>query len=105
MAVPKEYHGHIIGQKGHDVRKLMEEFDVNILVPPSAESTDVLKISGSPSNIELAKQAISERVKQLDEDKVERVCVAVLCLYLSCGCMGGIGCAKSLLTTVGFTGS
>lgn len=72
MAVPKEYHGHIIGQKGHDVRKLMEEFDVNILVPPSAESTDVLKISGSPSNIELAKQAISERVKQLDEDKVER---------------------------------
>ena len=73
MVVPKEYHGHIIGQKGHDVRRLMEEFDVNILVPPSGESTDVLRITGSPSNIELAKNAITERVKQLDDDRQDRV--------------------------------
>lgn len=73
MDVPKEYHRHIIGQKGHDVRRLMEEFDVNIAVPASAENTDVLKISGTLTNIELAKHAISERIKQLDEDKQERV--------------------------------
>jgi len=73
MAVPKEYHGHIIGQKGHDVRRLMEEYDVNILVPPSGESTDVLRITGSPSNIELAKNAIGERIKQLDDERQDRV--------------------------------
>ena len=73
MPVPKEYHGHIIGQKGHDVRRLMEDYDVNIMVPPSAEATDVLRITGSPANVELTKHAIGERVKQLDEEKVERV--------------------------------
>jgi polyribonucleotide nucleotidyltransferase len=74
MAVPKEYHGHIIGQKGHDVRRLMEEYDVNIVVPPSTENTDVLRISGTPANIEHAKHALGERIRQLDEEKQERVC-------------------------------
>jgi transcription antitermination factor NusA-like protein len=72
MAVPMEYHGHIIGKKGSDVRRLMEEYEVNISVPPSEDCVDVLRITGPPNKVEQAKVAIGERIKQLDEEKHER---------------------------------
>ena len=33
MEIPFEFHRYIIGQKGREVRSLMDEHDVNILVP------------------------------------------------------------------------
>ena len=33
MEIPFEFHRYIIGQKGRDIRSLMDEHDVNILVP------------------------------------------------------------------------
>ena len=35
MEIPFEFHRYIIGQKGREVRSLMDEHDVNILVPSS----------------------------------------------------------------------
>lgn len=33
--IPFEYHRYIIGQKGREIRALMEENNVNIAIPPS----------------------------------------------------------------------
>ena len=46
MAVAFDLHRFIIGQKGRDVRKMMEEFDVNISIPPAEDRSDAVKITG-----------------------------------------------------------
>lgn len=71
--VPFDFHRFIIGQKGRDVRELMMENDVNITVPPANQQSDIIKVSGTPANVERAKVAIEQRVEQLEKDKQERV--------------------------------
>ena len=73
VQVPFEYHKFIIGQRGRDVRKLMQDFDVNISIPPADEQSDVVKVRGPPANVSRAKDAIAERVVQLEQEKEDRV--------------------------------
>lgn len=40
VTVPFDYHRFIIGQKGRDVRKMMQDYDVNISIPPPTENSD-----------------------------------------------------------------
>ena len=70
--VPFDYHRFIIGQKGKDVRDLMEKFDVSISIPPSHEKKDTIKITGCKENALKCKQALLDKVSQLDDDKKER---------------------------------
>ena len=42
----------IIGQKGVGVREMMNNFDVNIRVPSVEQKSDLILISGVPSNVE-----------------------------------------------------
>lgn len=70
--VPFDYHRFIIGQKGKDVKELMDRFDVSISIPPSQEQKDTIKITGSKENIRSCKQALLEKVSQLDDEKKER---------------------------------
>ena len=73
MSVPMDYHRFIIGMKGREVQNMMKEFDVNISIPSSDEGSDVIKIYGAPANVERAEKALEEKVRQLDDQKEERV--------------------------------
>ena len=55
VAVPYEFHRYIIGQKGMGVREMMNCYDVNIRVPSQEAKSDLVIISGVPSNVEAAK--------------------------------------------------
>jgi predicted PilT family ATPase len=70
--VPYDLHRYIIGQKGADVRKMMEKYDVSLSIPSLDEHSDVIRITGPPSNVERAKVGLDERVKQLESEQEDR---------------------------------
>ncbi|KAH8042114.1 hypothetical protein HPB51_021198 [Rhipicephalus microplus] len=72
VEVPFKLHRFIIGQKGAGVRRLMEDHDVNITVPPQADESDTLVISGLADNVASAKEALLERVSQILEEEEDR---------------------------------
>merc|ERR1712088_354895 len=84
VAVPYEFHRYIIGQKGMGVREMMNCYDVNIRVPSQEAKSDLVIISGVPSNVEAAKVGLAEKLTELEAEKEEkirnsfvvRVCVA-----------------------------
>ena len=71
--MPFDYHRFIIGGKGKDVRKMMQEYDVNISIPPPSEHSDLVRVSGPPENVERARKALEQKVAQLDAEKEDRV--------------------------------
>lgn len=70
--VPYDLHRSIIGQKGRDVKELMDRFDVHIVLSPAGVKEDVIKITGTPSNVERAKEALLEKVQDLEADRKDR---------------------------------
>ncbi|PNF18399.1 Vigilin [Cryptotermes secundus] len=71
--VPFDFHRSIIGQKGRDVRELMEKYDVHIVLSPADQRLDIIKISGTPACVERAKEAIEERCKELEAERQDRI--------------------------------
>ena len=74
VEIPFEFHRFIIGQRGRDVRKLMQDYDVNVSIPGAEEQSDIVKIRGPPANVARAKDAVMERLTQLEAEKEDRVC-------------------------------
>ncbi|KAM6949641.1 vigilin [Aplochiton taeniatus] len=72
VEVSYELHRYIIGQKGAGIRKMMEEYEVNIWVPQPEQQSDVLKVTGQEANVDRAKQGLLERVKELQAEQEER---------------------------------
>jgi len=72
VSVPFEFHRFIIGQKGNGVREMMNRFDVNIRVPPQDAQSDIICISGVPTNVEAAKEGLAEKVVELEKEKEEK---------------------------------
>ncbi|XP_039602941.1 vigilin [Polypterus senegalus] len=70
--VPYDLHRYIIGQKGIGIRKMMEDYEVNISVPQPDQQSDVIKITGLVANVERAKQGLLERVKELQAEQEDR---------------------------------
>lgn len=70
--VPFEMHRSIIGAKGRDVRDLMDRFDVHIVLSSAEVPEDIIKITGTPANVQDAREALLERVKDLEADKKDR---------------------------------
>lgn len=66
------HHRFIIGQKGENVRNMMTEYDVNIQVPPPQDQSNVIRITGPPANTERAREALKEKVLQLEEEELDR---------------------------------
>merc|ERR1712241_1670689 len=73
VSVPYEFHRYIIGQKGVGVRDMMNKFDVNIRVPAQDAQSDIILISGVPSNVEAAKGGLAEKVAELEKEKQEKL--------------------------------
>uniref|UniRef100_A0A672GJ61 Vigilin n=1 Tax=Salarias fasciatus TaxID=181472 RepID=A0A672GJ61_SALFA len=67
-----ELHRYIIGQKGSGIRKMMEEYEVNIWVPQPEKQLDVIKVTGLAANVERARQGLLERVKELQAEQEDR---------------------------------
>ncbi|XP_034425054.1 vigilin [Hippoglossus hippoglossus] len=72
VEVSYELHRYIIGQKGSGIRKMMEEYEVNIWVPQPEKQLDVIKVTGLEANVERAKQGLQERVKDLQAEQEDR---------------------------------
>ena len=52
---------------------MMEQYDVNISIPPSAQSSNIVKISGVDNKVQNAISALEERVKELEKEREDRV--------------------------------
>ncbi|XP_039997091.1 vigilin [Xiphias gladius] len=72
VEVSYELHRYIIGQKGSGIRKMMEEYEVNIWVPQPEKQLDMIKVTGLAANVERAKQGLLERVKELQAEQEDR---------------------------------
>ncbi|GFR28209.1 vigilin [Trichonephila clavata] len=73
VEVPYDLHRFIIGQKGRDVRNMMEMYDVNIIIPPQNEHSDIITVKGPPENVVKTKEALKERIEQLELEKQDRL--------------------------------
>uniref|UniRef100_A0A182PN90 K Homology domain-containing protein n=1 Tax=Anopheles epiroticus TaxID=199890 RepID=A0A182PN90_9DIPT len=70
--VPCDLHRSLIGQKGRDVKELMNTYDVHIEMSPQDKKLDIIKVTGTKAAIADAKEAIAERIKLLEADRKER---------------------------------
>ncbi|XP_012889101.1 PREDICTED: vigilin [Dipodomys ordii] len=72
VEVPFDLHRYIIGQKGSGIRKMMDEFEVNIHVPAPELQSDIIAITGLAANLGRAKAGLLERVKELQAEQEDR---------------------------------
>ncbi|XP_074010204.1 vigilin isoform X2 [Numenius arquata] len=72
VEVPFDLHRYIIGQKGSGIRKMMDEFEVNIQVPAPELQSDIITITGLATNLDRAKAGLLERVKELQAEQEDR---------------------------------
>ncbi|XP_009585294.1 PREDICTED: vigilin isoform X2 [Fulmarus glacialis] len=72
VEVPFDLHRYIIGQKGSGIRKMMDEFEVNIQVPAPELQSDIITITGLATNLDRAKAGLLERGKAEQEDRALR---------------------------------
>jgi len=72
VLVPNEFHRYVIGQKGTEVRKMMDEYDVNISVPAAIKVSDTISVTGAAANVEKAEQALLAKVVELEKEKEDR---------------------------------
>ncbi|XP_056664590.1 vigilin isoform X2 [Monodelphis domestica] len=73
VEVPFDLHRYIIGQKGSGIRKMMDEFEVNIQVPAPELQSDIIAITGLVANLDRAKAGLLERVRELQAEQEDRV--------------------------------
>ena len=50
----------------------MNNYDVNIRVPPQDAQSDIICISGVPTNVEAAKEGLAEKLVELEKEKAEK---------------------------------
>src|SRR5690606_22695727 len=70
--VPTEYHNGIIGAKGQFLRSLRDQYRVDVDIPPASTQSSLITITGIKREAESAKNAILEKVKSLEEQKLDR---------------------------------
>lgn len=52
---------------------MMKQFDVNISIPPPEEHSDQVKVTGPPTNVKSAIEALQKKCEQLELEKEEKV--------------------------------
>jgi transcription antitermination factor NusA-like protein len=70
--IPFENHRYIIGQKGAGIRKMMEEFDVNIAVPPPENQEATIVVTGAAANVANAVEGLKERNEDIEKENEDR---------------------------------
>ncbi|XP_063821782.1 vigilin [Ostrinia nubilalis] len=70
VEVPNHLHKLLSGPRR---RELMQTYDVHILLPSSNDPpSDLVKVTGTPTNVEKAKQALTEKIVELEEEQKDR---------------------------------
>ena len=64
--------------------KMMEDCDVSISIPPAEGKSDIIRITGPQANVERAKEALLDRVQQLEDEKEQRVCYFQELFFILC---------------------
>ncbi|KAK2490649.1 hypothetical protein MC885_010910 [Smutsia gigantea] len=72
VEVPFDLHRYIIGQKGSGIRRMMDEFEVNIHVPAPELQSDTIAITGLTAHLDRAKAGLLERVRELQAEQEDR---------------------------------
>ncbi|XP_046965375.1 vigilin [Vanessa cardui] len=70
VEVPNDLHRLLAGQKR---RELMQTYDVHILMPPNEDSSDIVKVTGTPTNVEKAKLALADKIIEMEKEKEDRL--------------------------------
>ncbi|RCN39176.1 KH domain protein [Ancylostoma caninum] len=69
--VPIEMHRGLIGRGGETVRKMMQDFDVNISIPKNNESEEIT-VTGQSQNVEEALERIREKIAEFEAQAEDR---------------------------------
>jgi polyribonucleotide nucleotidyltransferase len=72
IEIPFENHRYIIGQKGAGIRKMMEEFDVNIAVPPPENKDAIIRVTGPVAHVTEAIKALGVRNGDIEKENEDR---------------------------------
>lgn len=72
ITIPFDYHRFIIGNKGSNVRRMMDEYSVNIAIPPAKDKSDIVTVVGSKSHLERAIVALKEKVSEIEAENEDR---------------------------------
>ena len=72
VSIPFANHRFLIGQKGEGIRKLMDEHDVNINVPPAQRESDVITVTGLAQRVSDAIAAIKVRNDAIEGENADR---------------------------------
>lgn len=73
VRIPFEYHRYIIGKNGGEVRALMNEFLVNIAIPPTKDESDEVVVTGPPQRVADAVKGLQKRVEDIEADLEDKV--------------------------------
>ena len=73
VEIPFDYHRFIIGSRGKDVRQMMEEYGVHIVIPPSEQQSNRVTVTGTPGKVTQAIQALEARVTDIEAQQKDRV--------------------------------
>ena len=52
---------------------MMDQFDVNISIPPSMQESNTVKVSGIEAKVDEALAALEDRVVELEKEKEDKV--------------------------------
>ncbi|VDM53739.1 unnamed protein product [Angiostrongylus costaricensis] len=69
--VPLDMHGTLIGRGGETVRKIMQDFDVYVLIPKNNESEEIT-VTGQAQNVEKALEKIREMISTFEAQAKDR---------------------------------
>ena len=54
---------------------MMNEYDVNILIPPAKDESEDVIVSGARENVAQAINALNKRVDEIEAENEDKVCV------------------------------
>eukprot|EP00730_Choanoeca_flexa_P000140 TRINITY_DN10063_c0_g1_i1.p1 TRINITY_DN10063_c0_g1~~TRINITY_DN10063_c0_g1_i1.p1 ORF type:complete len:1206 (+),score=461.47 TRINITY_DN10063_c0_g1_i1:142-3759(+) len=76
--LPFEYHRHLIGQKGADIREFQNKYDVRLDIPKPEEQKNSITIRGVASKIAAAKEGLKEKMPQLEDAKAQSFSMTIV---------------------------
>ena len=73
MKIPFEYHRYIIGKNGGEVRSLMNEYSVNIAIPPTKDESEDVVVTGPAQRVADAVKGLHKKVEEIEADIEDKV--------------------------------
>jgi len=72
VRVPFDFHKNLIGRGGKEIRRLMQDYNVSISIPPQDLHSDEITVEGSPTNVRDVVELINSRVEEYENMAKDR---------------------------------